>query len=95
MMKILAGTRWAHKHQVLAVPACISCRDKDGRLHVESPAAAVPYRKHTKELKVPRSPDCLSRLECVHQCMQLNLGKIRYIGQINKIQNIIRRFRYV
>jgi hypothetical protein len=78
--KVLAGIRWAHEYQVLAICLPVSLVGKRMREYaLKAWQLLMPNRKHRKELKLPLSPDRLSRLEGVHQGLQLNLGKIRYI----------------
>ncbi len=65
--KVLAGIRWAHKHQVLSVWPLASLgrkRMRDYLLKVWH--LLMTNWKHRTELKVPLSPDRLSKLEGIH-----------------------------
>ncbi len=59
--------------------ACISWQEKHEGLLAECLAAAYAQWKAQKRAEVPLSPNRLSRLEGVHQCLQLNLDKIENI----------------
>ena len=78
--KVLAGIRWAHENQVLAVCAPVFLSGKRMRENsLKAWQVRMPNRQHRIELKLPHSPDRRLRLEGVHQGLQLNLGKIRFI----------------
>jgi hypothetical protein len=60
--KVLAGIRWAHEHQVLAVCLPVSLERKRKREYsLKAWQRRMPnrnlIRKHRKDLKLPHSPD--------------------------------------